>query len=293
MKIANIIPFIDSGHMALPEFQRGYVWNRDQVRGLIWSLYKRYPVGSLLVWAERRRLLAEATNEFLDSLHQVVESRESLRLPVEHVTPTTIPGGIESKDEEAMILGIQAWMIQKSLPDGDIEYELLDEESGDVIAILDLAWPSGVQTDSSDPVALLIDEPPEVVKAAVKQGFHVFEAADDFKTYVANKILGDHLYGRPDWATLLDTDAILIARHIVDKGLPSPQCGYEVLDAQNEVKGEFELAWPERKVGIWTRRGREQTDKVMLDGWITFHQDEVIASPGLLSNSLNRPQQGR
>ncbi len=37
--------------MALPEFQRGYVWNRDQVRGLMSSLYRRHPVGSLLVWA--------------------------------------------------------------------------------------------------------------------------------------------------------------------------------------------------------------------------------------------------
>ena len=37
--------------MALPEFQRGYVWNRDQVRGLFASLYRRHPVGALLVWA--------------------------------------------------------------------------------------------------------------------------------------------------------------------------------------------------------------------------------------------------
>jgi hypothetical protein len=36
--------------MALPEFQRGYVWNRDQVRGLMQSLYRKYPIGSLLVW---------------------------------------------------------------------------------------------------------------------------------------------------------------------------------------------------------------------------------------------------
>src|SRR5690242_19210641 len=36
--------------MLLPEFQRGYVWNRDQVRGLMRSLYKGYPVGALLVW---------------------------------------------------------------------------------------------------------------------------------------------------------------------------------------------------------------------------------------------------
>ncbi|MBP7686132.1 MAG: DUF262 domain-containing protein, partial [Deltaproteobacteria bacterium] len=51
MKISTILDHIDSGHMALPEFQRGYVWNRDQVRGLFDSLYRKHPVGGLLVWA--------------------------------------------------------------------------------------------------------------------------------------------------------------------------------------------------------------------------------------------------
>ncbi len=41
---------IDNGTVLLPEFQRGYVWNRDQVRGLMRSLYKGYPVGGLLLW---------------------------------------------------------------------------------------------------------------------------------------------------------------------------------------------------------------------------------------------------
>jgi hypothetical protein len=50
MKISTMLDHIDSGHIALPEFQRGYVWNRDQVRSFFDSLYKRHPVGSLLVW---------------------------------------------------------------------------------------------------------------------------------------------------------------------------------------------------------------------------------------------------
>lgn len=49
-KLAAILDEIDSGAMLLPEFQRGYVWNRDQVRGLMRSLYLGYPVGSLLIW---------------------------------------------------------------------------------------------------------------------------------------------------------------------------------------------------------------------------------------------------
>lgn len=51
MKIATILDHIDNGYMALPEFQRGFVWNRDQVRALFDSLYRRHPIGGLLVWA--------------------------------------------------------------------------------------------------------------------------------------------------------------------------------------------------------------------------------------------------
>ena len=49
-RLAAILDQIDSGSVLLPEFQRGYVWNRDQVRGLMRSLYRGYPVGGLLTW---------------------------------------------------------------------------------------------------------------------------------------------------------------------------------------------------------------------------------------------------
>jgi hypothetical protein len=50
MKISTVLDQIDLGAIALPEFQRGYDWNRSQVRGLLLSLYRRHPVGMLLVW---------------------------------------------------------------------------------------------------------------------------------------------------------------------------------------------------------------------------------------------------
>lgn len=49
MQIQTILDQIDLGAMALPEFQRGYVWNREQVRRFTHSLYRRFPVGSVLV----------------------------------------------------------------------------------------------------------------------------------------------------------------------------------------------------------------------------------------------------
>jgi len=38
VKIRTILDQIDLGSVALPEFQRGYVWNREQVRSLMHSL---------------------------------------------------------------------------------------------------------------------------------------------------------------------------------------------------------------------------------------------------------------
>lgn len=50
MKISTLLANIDNGSMTLPEFQRGYVWNRDQVRRFMSALYRQHPVGTLLVW---------------------------------------------------------------------------------------------------------------------------------------------------------------------------------------------------------------------------------------------------
>ena len=52
-QVAVILNNIEQGQYALPEFQRGYVWGRKQVRQLFNSLYRRYPVGGFLVWTTR------------------------------------------------------------------------------------------------------------------------------------------------------------------------------------------------------------------------------------------------
>jgi uncharacterized protein with ParB-like and HNH nuclease domain len=50
-RLSTLLDEIDSGAVLLAEFQRGYVGNRDQVRGLLRSLYRGYPVDGLLMWA--------------------------------------------------------------------------------------------------------------------------------------------------------------------------------------------------------------------------------------------------
>ena len=48
--IQDLLSQISRDEILLPEFQRGYVWNRDQVRGLMQSLYRKHPTGHLLIW---------------------------------------------------------------------------------------------------------------------------------------------------------------------------------------------------------------------------------------------------
>ena len=52
--IQDLLSQIKRNEILLPEFQRGYVWNRDQVRGLMQSLYRKHPTGHLLVWRTYR-----------------------------------------------------------------------------------------------------------------------------------------------------------------------------------------------------------------------------------------------
>lgn len=50
LTINELITGIRKGNFILPEFQRGYVWNQDQVKGYLDSLYRGYPTGSFLIW---------------------------------------------------------------------------------------------------------------------------------------------------------------------------------------------------------------------------------------------------
>ncbi len=52
--VDSILVNIAAEKLILPEFQRGYVWKRRQVRDFFDSLYRKHPVGSLLTWTTKR-----------------------------------------------------------------------------------------------------------------------------------------------------------------------------------------------------------------------------------------------
>jgi hypothetical protein len=58
-RIASLLSDVDRGNIKIPVFQREYVWTDDQIMSLLDSIYRGYPVGSLLLWSTKERLKAE------------------------------------------------------------------------------------------------------------------------------------------------------------------------------------------------------------------------------------------
>ncbi len=48
--IFELVQEVERGRLRIPNFQRPYVWRREQMRDLLDSVYRQYPIGSLLVW---------------------------------------------------------------------------------------------------------------------------------------------------------------------------------------------------------------------------------------------------
>lgn len=48
--LKDLIMEVENGKLGLPELQRGYVWKAIQVRNLLDSMLKGYPIGYLMVW---------------------------------------------------------------------------------------------------------------------------------------------------------------------------------------------------------------------------------------------------
>ncbi|WP_187975269.1 DUF262 domain-containing protein [Corynebacterium poyangense] len=48
--IQSLLEDIQNGKLVLPEMQRGYVWDKERIISFLDSLYRGYPIGSLMLW---------------------------------------------------------------------------------------------------------------------------------------------------------------------------------------------------------------------------------------------------
>ncbi len=59
LTIAKVIERISSGDIRIPAFQRDFVWEPDQVAFLLDSIYKEFPIGTIILWKTDKKLNTE------------------------------------------------------------------------------------------------------------------------------------------------------------------------------------------------------------------------------------------
>lgn len=64
--IKKLIDRISSGDIRIPAFQRNYVWEPDQVSFLLDSIYKEFPIGTVILWKTDNRLNSEKKLGFFE-----------------------------------------------------------------------------------------------------------------------------------------------------------------------------------------------------------------------------------
>ncbi len=133
---------------------------------------------------ERRKLLAESANKFLDDLlHGSIEERKVEDFAGRTIDKESSKDQLEESSEEDIIMDLSIWMEDQGLNPGEMYYDLSDD-TGVQLATIDIAWPDGIQSGLSEPVALLLGEPVEVHQIVNSAGYKYFTDVDTFKMYV-------------------------------------------------------------------------------------------------------------
>jgi len=143
----------------------------------------------------RKVLLAEEVNRVLESLlhgdTRWLEARPVAQHPVAEIF-----GGITNEEEEAALEALNDWVEAQGLPRGELVYDFADPDTGEQKAVFDLAWPNGLQEELSEPVAVLLNEGPEVIALANQAGFRCFTSVNSFKQYACREVLGVEMEGQ-------------------------------------------------------------------------------------------------
>ncbi|MFN8516149.1 MAG: hypothetical protein U0841_26890 [Chloroflexia bacterium] len=134
----------------------------------------------------RQALLANAANQFLNGL---LISPQPIAV-VDYPTDISQPGIVvsETETEEEEILALCAWLEERGLPWPELNHEVADLSTGEVRAIIDAAWPRGIQEGFSQPVALLLNEEQVVEDRVSAAGYRFFTSTSALRSYIENEI---------------------------------------------------------------------------------------------------------
>jgi len=129
------------------------------------SLYRRHPVGGLLVWA--------------------TESKSAQHRGDGPLAAGVVKLLLDGQQRMTSLYGV----VRGRPPTCSTKPASSAPETGEQQAVFDLAWPEGLQEELSQPVPVLLNEEPKTVALASSAGFRVFTDVIAFKTYVEREVL--------------------------------------------------------------------------------------------------------
>jgi len=119
MRISELMSDIRTNDLVLPEFQREYVWTREQAKQLFVSLTQKYPVGGLLFWKTQSppelKNLGEQPSR-LGTVQVILDGQQRLTT-LYMLTTGDIPPYYTDEDIETDIRDLYF-----NLEDGDFQY---------------------------------------------------------------------------------------------------------------------------------------------------------------------------
>ncbi len=138
--------------------------------------------------ARKELLAAEANKRFEELLHGDIKWLAASASPA--VSPdVAVARGVTSEAEELELDALNDWIESEGLLRGHISFDYADPQTGDQKAVFDLVWPDGLQPGLTAPVAVLLNEPVDVLSLASTAGFRCFTSIAEFRNYVADEIL--------------------------------------------------------------------------------------------------------
>lgn len=97
---------------------------------------------------------------------------------------------ITSENEDLKLEELNDWVNAQGFARGEISFDHSDPETGTQVAVFDLAWPEGLQSGLTSPVAVLIDETADVLGMASEAGYRCFTSIAAFRTHVMHELVG-------------------------------------------------------------------------------------------------------
>ena len=286
MRINELISDIRNRDLVLPEFQREYVWGREQAKQLMVSLMQKYPVGGILLWKtqtppELKNVHADESR--LGTYQLILDGQQRLTSLYMLITGEIPP----YYNDEDITVDIRS--LYFNLDDGDFQYyqpvRMRDEPTW--INVTDCFNDMG--TVAFDIAASVFSETTEQFSAAQRYTDNLNKLKAVVNIDLPEQVIpadasldqAIDVFDRVNSLGTKLTDAELALTHVTGKWPQARRVIKEKMDGFSEINFDFDLTFMTRSLTVMA------TDHALFDRIHEVPRDRLEDTWSRLSNILD------